>query len=296
MPRTLYKYGLSQRLRRPGFGAIRSARALVPMQRVLPTYLILGGQRCGTTSLQQHLTREPGVLGSFRKEVGFFDSNWARGLGWYQAHFPTRISVERRREQLGYSPAVGEATVYYLFHPCSPRRVRELLPDARLVVLLRNPTARAYSSYQLQCALGTEQLSFGEALAAEPSRLGDSDAMLADGRIESSHAHRHYSYVARGMYANQLKRWLQYFSAEQLLIVDSSELFLDSSGPVARIHDFIGIPRPTDNASFARAQNHLGSASGRIPTESKAWLDERFREPNKELFALLGKDFGWNDR
>src|SRR5436189_26280 len=130
--------------------------------RPLPDFLILGAQKAGTTALYAYLRWHPQVTGPSFKEVSFFDRHYARGERWYRAHLPVR-----RRA------VVGEASPSYLFHPLAPERVARMLPEARLIALLRNPVDRAFSHYQHEVALGREQLSFEDALAgefAEPNR------------------------------------------------------------------------------------------------------------------------------
>src|SRR5215208_8528317 len=117
--------------------------------RPLPDFLILGAQKAGTTALYAYLRWHPQITGPSFKEVSFFDRHYARGERWYRAHLPMRRSS-----------IVGEASPSYLFHPLAPERVAQMLPNARLVALLRNPVDRAFSHYQHEVALGREPLSF----------------------------------------------------------------------------------------------------------------------------------------
>src|SRR3954447_1356946 len=224
MRSSVHRYGIPPAVRRRGFAAWRAARSVSGRLRLLPDFLLIGGQRCGTTSLHGYIARHPGVGSAFRKEVSFFDANWTRGPNWYRAHFPTVVTrdwVERRH---GHGFVCGESTPYYLFHPAVPKRVASLLPDVRLIAVLRNPVDRAYSAYQLQRAIGTEPLSFEDAIAAEDERLaGEEERLLADPAYRSP-AHRHFSYQARGRYAEQLERWFARFPRERFLILSSDEL------------------------------------------------------------------------
>ena len=131
--------------------------------RPLPDFLILGAQKAGTTALYSYLRKHPSIIGPSWKEVSYFDRHYARGPAWYRGNFPNKL---RTRGAL-----VGEASPSYLFHPLGPRRVRELVPEARLVALLRDPVDRALSHYNHERALGREPLSFEDALAAEDDRL-----------------------------------------------------------------------------------------------------------------------------
>jgi hypothetical protein len=145
MKSQVHRYGIPPWARRRGFAAYRAARSIGPQRRVLPDFLLIGGQRCGTTSLHRHLSAHPQVAMAFRKEVSFFDTNWPRGVEWYRSHFPSSFSFDLRRRGSGGRPVVGEATPYYLFHPAVPRPVRELLPKLRLIPLHTEPVGRAPS-------------------------------------------------------------------------------------------------------------------------------------------------------
>ena len=202
--------------------------------RPLPDFLILGAQKAGTTALYSYLRRHPSITGPSWKEVSYFDRHYARGEAWYRGNFPNKA---RTRGKL-----VGEASPSYVFHPLAPQRVRELVPEARLVVLVRNPVDRALSHYQHEVALGREPLSFEDALAAEDERLrGEEERLLADPRYFSREWWSH-TYRARGRYAEQLERWLAVFPQEQLLIVPSDDLADDPAGAHARVLDFLGAP------------------------------------------------------
>ena len=133
--------------------------------RVLPDFLILGGQRCGSTSLYDMLCGHPDVMPASHKEPHFFDNNHLRGREFYRRLFPLRMHVRARERRLGRRVITGEATTYSLAHPAVPGRVRAMLPDVRLIAILRDPVDRAYSHYQLSVREGRELLSFEEALA-----------------------------------------------------------------------------------------------------------------------------------
>ena len=111
----------------------------------LPHFLIIGAQKAGTTSLASYLAAHPGVVPSKRKEVHFFDLNYEKGVDWYRSHFPIARGQGLRRRMRGRRMLTGEASPYYIFHPLAASRAFDLLPAARVIVLLRNPVDRAYS-------------------------------------------------------------------------------------------------------------------------------------------------------
>jgi len=139
--------------------------------RQAPSFLIIGTQKGGTSSLHHYLSRNNSVRMAIKKEVHFFDSYFGKGLAWYLAHFA------RRKDAV----ITGEASPSYLMHPLVPRRVHGAFPQMRLIALLRNPVDRAYSHYQMNVRKGIEALSFEDAVEQEPSRLHDSDPDAAGG-------------------------------------------------------------------------------------------------------------------
>jgi hypothetical protein len=246
--------------------------------RPLPDFLILGAQKAGTTALYDYLHRQPAISGPAWKEVSFFDRHWARGERWYRGNFPRRAAAR-----------VGEASPGYLFHPDAPRRVRELLPDARLVAVLRDPVARAYSHYRHEVALGREPLSFEDALAAEDGRMdGELERMAADPAY-FSYAWWNWTYRARGLYAEQLERWYAVFPREQLLVVLNEELAADTAGTVARVLDFLGAP-PPQPAEYPRVYDRDYE---RMRPETRTELEAFYAAPNRRLSELLGRELAW---
>ena len=217
------------------------------------------------------------------------DRHYARGPLWYRAHLPSRPRQCPARLRNGSWPAVGEASPSYLFHPLAAERVAALMPDARLVAVLRNPVDRAFSHYQHEVALGREPLSFEDALDAEGERMrGEVERMLSDPSY-FSHAWWNYTYVSRGRYAEQLERWYAAFPREQILVVLSDELSLDPAETYARVLDFLGA-RPHELSAFPRifSREYQSMASA-----TRGRLEDEFAEPNLRLAELLGRGLDW---
>ena len=249
--------------------------------RPLPDFLVLGAQKAGTTALYEYLRRHPQISGPSWKEVSFFDRHWARGESWYRGNFP---NVARTRGK-----HVGEASPSYVFHPLAPRRVQEVVPEARLIVLVRNPVDRALSQYNHEVALGREPLPFEEALDAEEERLrGEQDRMASDPRYFSREWWSH-TYKARGRYAEQLERWLAVFPREQLLVLPSDDLGSDPARAHAQVLEFLGAsPQRLD--SYPRVYEREYEP---MKPETRQGLAAAFEEPNRRLYELLGRDLGW---
>jgi Sulfotransferase domain len=259
--------------------------------RLLPSYLIIGAQRAGTTSLHRYLVQHPAVRTMLRtKGVHFFDTNYGRGISWYASRFPTRLSGWYLRRRHGTELVTGEASPYYVFHPQVPRRVAEHLPGVKLILLLRDPVRRAYSHYQHEVARGFETLSFEEAIDAEPARLaGEHQRLLAE-PLYNSHAHQHHSYLARGRYAEQLAAWRSLFPDEQLLVLSSERFFREPDRTFRRVLDFLELPAFTP----AAYEQHNAHDYPQMGEAVRARLADHYREPNRRLYETLGEELGWS--
>lgn len=249
--------------------------------RVLPDFLVIGAMRCGTSTIHGYLAQHPSiVLAAYRKEVHYFDWNYGRGEAWYRIHFPAVLRA--RRAARGGGPILaGEVTPSYLFHPAVPGRVAGLLPGARFVVLLRDPVDRAYSHYQKSVRDGRESLPFDDALEREEERLA------ADPDFGGA-AWTHFSYQARGRYAEQIRRWFALFPRERFLFLQSGEMFRDPAAVCDRVFRFLGLP----SVDIVPEHRNAGVYEAMRP-ETRSRLAAAFRPHNEALYELLGTDFGW---
>jgi Sulfotransferase domain len=261
--------------------------------RPLPNFLIIGAQRAGTTSLYHYLVAHPAVAPAMpSKGVHYFDTEYGRTLRWYRGHFASIVASAYTRVRWRMPLLRGEASPYYLFHPDVQRRVAAVLPDAKLIVLLRNPVERAYSQHAQEVARGFETLSFEEALDRESERLeGEAERLLADPGY-SSFAHQHHSYLARGLYYKQLERWQQCFPRDQFYVAAYERFVAEPEVVLAELHRFLGIePRPLVSYRPYNVRERVPMRS-----ETRQRLENYFAEPNRQLFDYLGVDFGWNAR
>ena len=106
--------------------------------RMLPDFVIIGAQKSGTSSLYDFVVQHPAILPAAKKELHYFSLGYKKGEYWYRLRFPIRASQKLLS---------GEASPIYLFYPMVPGRMKKLLPDVKLIVILRNPVDRAYSHY-----------------------------------------------------------------------------------------------------------------------------------------------------
>ena len=248
--------------------------------RPLPDFLIIGAQKAGTTALYTYLRRHPSITGPAWKEVSYFDRQYRRGRSWYRGNFPLRAG---RR-------IVGESSPSYLFHPLAPARAAAVVPEARLIALVRDPVERALSHYHHEVALRRERLPFDEAVEQEDERMaGELERMLADPSY-FSHAWWSHTYLARGRYAEQLERWLAHYARERLLVLSNDELAARPDETYARVLEFLGAP-PHRLPSYPRVYDRDYPP---MSAETRARLSAYFEEPNRRLYELLGRDLGWS--
>ncbi len=180
--------------------------------RTLPTFLVIGAMKGGTTSLYHYLKSHPDVFMSSTKELHYFvaEKNLRRGIRWY----------ERQFRGAGDAVAVGEASPDYSkfpLHDGVPERIAAVVPDVRLVYVMRNPLERIRSHYLHDLACGRERRPLAEAV------------------VGNDH------YLAPSRYALQVERYLEHFPREQLLLVTSEALREDRRAVLHRVLDFIGV-------------------------------------------------------
>jgi len=256
--------------------------------RPLPGFLIIGAQKAGTTALYSYLREHPAVAGPPWKEVSFFDRHFWRGAAWYRGHFPNRLYLRGVRARAGVEPIVGEASPSYLFHPDAPKRAAALVPDIRLIALVRNPIDRALSHYHHEVALGREPLPLEQALDQEDERMEGELARMRDPRYFSQ-AWWNFTYQARGRYAEQLERWLELYPRERLLVVPSEDLLERPGETYRQVLEFLGAP-VHELRSYPRI---FVRDYPDMDPQTRDRLREHYAEPNRRLYELLGRDLGW---
>jgi hypothetical protein len=254
--------------------------------RLRPTVFVIGVQKAGTTSLFGHLAKHPEVVAPLVKEVHYFDVSYHRGPDWYEAHFEARDQSGRGD---GPDPITFDTTPYYMFHPDVTERIFRYDPQAKIIAVLRDPVARAWSHYWHEWSRGFEKLEPMAAFEAEASRLPSPHTQVG-GSPAARFAHQHYSYCARSEYDLQLERWLRVFGKDRLLCLKSETLFEQPVSTLSQVSDFLGI------APFPKGPDKILN-SGRYnapPPEVENWLRERLAPSMARTKALLGDVFDWD--
>jgi hypothetical protein len=248
----------------------------------LPDYLIIGASRSGTTFLHHALRQHPSIRAA-RTEPHYFDWNYERGTQWYSWHFQN-AAVRRAAPRRHGGFVFGEKSPNYLFDPRVPERVRHLLPGVKLIVLLRDPVARAVSNFHHERRRRVEPSeSFAEVIETE---LRQREAKR-DGSWDGKE--RPIEYLARGLYAEQLERWFARFDFRQFHVIQSERLFATPREVVAEAHEFLGLePVVPVNVSPLNAGHYVAIEPALVRRVRGFYETE-----NARLATLLGDPPRW---
>lgn len=266
---------------------------------MLPNFLIIGAPRAGTTWAAKNMMDHPQIFMPRIKEVHFFDANYEKGMDYYEAFFSDA------KDQI----AVGEATPEYLYIPEVAARIHQHLPNAKLIVSLRNPVERLYSRYWNSKAkyVSNRDLSFEEKIKQKPLFIGE------------------------GFYYDHLTRYYRLYPREQILVLLYDDLEKDPHGFLSEIYKFLGVdPEFTSDyqeikINSAAAKKYVGKSQllwnihrglmrvrlfslarmvedmnrNEYPpmhAETKRWLvEEVYKDKNRQLEELIGRDLtAWN--
>lgn len=282
---------IKQTLRRTLRNNRVAPRLLVSPLCPLPDFIIVGAMKSATSSLYHNVCEHPQIVPAIAKEVRFFGSRYhQKSMRWYRAHFPILLNGLKQERRL-----TGEASPSYIFNPQVAGRIREHLPEVRIIAILRNPVERAYSHYNHFVKIGTEDASsFEEALAKEeqeePTLRTEYAKMLGDDNYHSKHYFRYSYLLARGRYVEQLEVYAKHFPKEQMLILKTEDFYEDASAVLNRVYSFLGLPsREVDQPK----KYMVGSYSGMKPA-TREYLRDYYRPHNAKLYEFLGTDLGWD--
>lgn len=194
---------------------------------MLPNFFLAGAPKCGTSSMARWLGEHPQVYFCPGKEPHYFTYE-----GEKRPHWAVKTLDEYEALFAGAGPqhlAVGEGSTWYLHSATAPQRIAERVPHARIIVSLRNPADRAYSSWLFRVQSGWESIaSFEEALDAEERRAAEG-------------AEWDFLYAGAGFYAAQLRRWLRFFPRERIFVGIFDDMVADPRAYMRAIHEFLGV-------------------------------------------------------
>ncbi len=268
--------------------AVEEGVELVQDGRVgaLPDFVIIGAKKCGTTFLYDLLSQHPLVQPAASKEPHFFDKYFDEGTEWYRRFFPAPRWEDGRRTM------TGEATPY-IINRRAPERMAELVPQARLIALLRNPVDRAYSDYQQVARKGREARTFEEAIGAEKLQPLGKEGNTSEHERGVS-LDNNSEYLTRSIYVDQLLRWSKFFGDEQMLVLKSENFFERTADTLKLVLDFLDLPdwKPQTREIIPK-KRHKGKYKQQMDPATRQRLEEYFEPHNRRLYEYLGVDFGW---
>lgn len=245
------------------------------LNRILPNFLVIGAEKAGTTWLHAQLKKHPEIFLPATKEVHFFnkyDSNlnirdhFKLGMAWYTDFF-SKYNEEK---------AVGEVTPMYLCDPEAPLRIKQILPEVKLIAILRDPVKRAYSHYNMALNKQHTDLSFIQIIQNEDTR-----------------------FIKRGLYYPQLKQYYDLFKEEQMMVIFYEEVFKDPLYWLTQICTFLGV-----NADFYKTDQSIYDKVYQAPAYKSPGLlniQNKFvhtMRRNRRLGKLLNwvKEKGFSDK
>ena len=260
--------------------------------RRAPDFIVIGAEKSGTTSLHQYLRSHPQVIPPVEKEIDFFDLEYSCGLDWYLAHFPPASSKlaepdSPNQASLGQTHWItGETSANYLYSDVAPTRIFDCFPRVKLAVILRNPVDRTVSRYNMMVRNGTEKRDLATAMTAEidiiqQATTGDNIAWKALNRC------RH---IGNSLYYHHLKRWLAVFPQEQLIVLQSEDLFEQPEQTMQQLYGQLGL---ASNRSPQKYPPHNTGEYQPANSEVQQQLATFFTPYNRKLEQLLNRSFRW---
>lgn len=217
----------------------------------------------------------------FDKESKFFDRHYHKGAKWYRHQFPL-ISSQK---------LAGDNTPYYLFHPLVPERAHKLCPEAKVIMILRNPINRAFSQYQMECRKGREKSgSFEEAIQGELERISNAKSDLLADPLGHHHTFENTSYLSRGLYMDQIEHWLKWYKREQIFILTSESFFGNPKKELKEVYDFLNIDQILPHNFIS----YNVSSYEDMNEKTRSDLGVFFKTHNEKLEDFLGRKLNWN--
>jgi len=254
--------------------------------RPLPDFLIIGVPRAGTTSLYNYLIKHPMIMPSLWKEVAFFSKHYDKGSTWYKSHFPLKL-VKKSNNSNEKKILTGEASPNYLYHPSAPKRIHELIPKVRIILLLRNPVDRANSHYWQSVRKRREASSFESIIEKQMTEepLDDEKVFLPGGGDFSNR------YISGGIYSARIERFFEFFPKDQILILRSEDLYENPELIYKQTLEFLNLPE-FEIKGFTKYNYHTDQK--KMDNTIRQKLIDYYKPHNQRLYKLLNRDFNWD--
>ena len=264
--------------------------------RLLPNFIIIGAGRAGTTSLYRYITQHPNVLPSTTKDsnnefadLHFFEYKISNSVNWYKSHFPLKFlhqsSVSKNKQNF----ITGEFTATYMYHPLVPKRIFNLLPKTKLILVLRNPVDKAFSTYNQQKNYKQTNLKFQEIIQSEIERIKFLEVNSQKFHIQSPDDLIIPNILRHGIYAKYIENWLKSFPLKQIFIINSDDLENSTQKVLDELFTFLELPsyKIPDISKVNTGNYHP------MPKTTREFLLNFYEPYNKKLYELIGRSFDW---
>jgi len=270
-----------------------------PLRGNPPSFMIIGAQKAGTTSLYHYLNLHPDLVGSEPKEIHYFDKwiNYGYPLKWYESHFKFLFPANK---------LFFEATPNYIYFESVARYIQQHYPGIKLILILRNPVDRAYSAWNMYYELFKSGIDFIARKGKSPDKPNYTFEYLIKGKkrfptfreaieIELDLSKNNISEPAilrRGIYVEQIKAYLKYFKLEQMLIIGFHELVDNVQQVLDKVYQFLSIEGHTLHKKSIVAKNKR-SYEQQLSKHDRIFLDNYYSAFNQELIRLIKKELHW---
>ncbi len=265
--------------------------SITGFMHVVPDFYIIGVEKGGTSSLYRYLIQHPFVHPAVTKEINYFNKFYHRGNNWYRVGFPFKFHKFIVKKFTGKNFVTGEASVRYFDYPHTPQRIKKITPNAKFILLLRNPIERAFSEHAMTTRAGYESLSFEDAIKDEKERTeNEYEKMLTNENYFHETYFRH-AYLKRGIYLNSLEHWMKLYPREQFLILKSEDFFENPSIVYNQVLKFLNLPKwELDEYKIWRPANK----KSKLDLNMQKKLIDYFKPHNEKLYKFLGTNFNWD--
>ena len=252
--------------------------------RKLPDFLVIGGKRCGTTTLYEFLKQHPSISNPPFDHMGFFDDNYKLGIDYYKSFFP--IKNKKNDLMINY-----DVTTSYLANPHVPERMFKHMPNVKLIILLRNPIARAWSEYNTNLRADKNYDTFETYIENELNDLKNYDFSDKVKNNDYDLTNPNENYLKKGLYVYYLKKWFNVFPKKNFLILSTETFAKNEDYVFTKIFEFLNLPKYEikNLKQMSKTTYH-----NTLNPKTKMKLDKFFESPNKELFKLIEQEFTWS--
>ncbi len=269
---------------RPGF-----LEKNFPGKRIMPKLFLIGAQKSGTSSLYNALIQHRNIIPSKTKEMFYFgnDINFAKGLNYYKAFFATSLFEKNYNRRNKVNAFCCDASTDSFENPFAPERIKKCVPDAKIILMLRNPVQRAFSHYKMSVKLGFEKADFSTALKFEQQRiLNDVDLLTHGDHL----LFKRLAYCKRGEYYRYIEPWFLHFKRDHILVLKSEDYFLNPSDVFKNVEQFLKINN-SKNINFKPV--NVSTLDNKISKQDQDQLNNHYKEWNKKLFQFLNVNWSW---